>query len=53
MTPIQVVGIGLEGAAGLAPALVNLVNSAQVLVGAIAISAISLTIWAIAGPWGI
>jgi precorrin-6Y C5,15-methyltransferase (decarboxylating) len=33
MTPIQVVGIGLDGAAGLAPDLVALVASAPVLVG--------------------
>ena len=33
MTPIQVVGIGLDGAAGLAPDLVELVASASVLVG--------------------
>jgi precorrin-6Y C5,15-methyltransferase (decarboxylating) len=33
MTPIQVVGIGLDGAAGLAPDLVKLVASAPVLVG--------------------
>ncbi|MDA0268021.1 MAG: precorrin-6y C5,15-methyltransferase (decarboxylating) subunit CbiE [Cyanobacteria bacterium] len=33
MTQIQVVGIGMEGAAGLSPALVDLVAAAPVLVG--------------------
>ena len=33
MTPIQVVGVGLDGAVGLAPAVLEVIQQAQILVG--------------------